>query len=81
MASNVTNMPENEIEQWVTTAQAYLRDRHPTLERVRELGAIFPAWVLANSTQMNRLHELGFTREDYHALRHKLANDERKLLH
>jgi len=78
MARHVTDMDAQEIERFVRIAQEYLKDRHATPERVDELNHIFPAWLLANSVQMNRLRELGFLREDFYALRHKIATDQRR---
>ena len=77
MARNVTDLDAPELERFVQIAQEYLKDRHATPERVDELNHIFPAWLLANSVQMNRLRELGFLREDLYALRHKIAADQR----
>ena len=78
MAHNVTEMQAEELEHHLQAAREFLNDRHATRERAEELNPIFPAWVLANATQMARLHEMGFTREDYHALRRKIAHDQAK---
>ena len=77
MARNVTEMNTEEMERYIAVVRHYLKDKHASLERVDELNHVFPAWLLANSVQMGRLRESGLSREDFHALRHKIAADLR----
>jgi hypothetical protein len=70
-------MKAEEIERYAEIARDYLKDKHPTPERVDELNQVFPAWLLANSVQMDRLRKSGLFREDFYALRHKLSADLR----
>ena len=77
MARNVTEMNVEEIERYIEVVREYLKDKHAPPERVDELNHVFPAWLLANSVQMGRLRESGLFREDFYALRHKIAADQR----
>jgi hypothetical protein len=76
VASNVTSMTTDEIEQYVRMARDYLQDTRPPREQTRELNAVFPAWVLANTVQMHKLRDLGFSRDEYYALRRKISADQ-----
>jgi hypothetical protein len=67
-----------EIENYIKMARDFLHDKHSTPKHVEELNAVFPAWLLANSEQMSRLRELGFFREDFYELRHKLDGGHRR---
>jgi hypothetical protein len=76
MAINFTGMTTNEIEQYVRVARDDLQDPHPPREQTLELNRVFPAWVLANTVQMHKLRGLGFSRDEYYALRRKISADQ-----
>lgn len=73
---NVSRVPPDEMGRYIQMARAYLQETEPPAERIQDLDALFPSWLILNKVTLQTLAGMGFSREEYQALRQKLAADQ-----